>query len=203
MADHSTATTRPDYDLADELQVTSEAALKALAEPTRSTIISLLEERAASIGQLAAALDKPKGSVDHHVKVLEAAGLVKVVRTRKVRAITERFYGRTARWFLMTGLKDASLAPDFAVQQAFASLRRDEALPATATARYARIPASRAAEYRDELIRLIDRFKDEAAEGDTVYAMVVGLFPTDRPFLRPAEPTTHPDLRPADQEDAR
>jgi len=32
--------------------------------------------------------------------VLEKAGLVRVVRTRKVRALTERFYGRTARLFI-------------------------------------------------------------------------------------------------------
>jgi hypothetical protein len=33
--------------------------------------------------------------------VLESAGLVKVVRTRKVRALTESFYGRTARLFVL------------------------------------------------------------------------------------------------------
>ena len=32
--------------------------------------------------------------------MLEAAGLIRVVRTRKVRAVTEKFYGRTARLFL-------------------------------------------------------------------------------------------------------
>ena len=32
--------------------------------------------------------------------MLEAAGLIRVVRTRKVRALTEKFYGRTARLFL-------------------------------------------------------------------------------------------------------
>jgi hypothetical protein len=35
------------------------------------------------------------------VSVLVDADLVKVVRTRKVRAIEERFYGRTARIFYM------------------------------------------------------------------------------------------------------
>ena len=35
-------------------------------------------------------LGLPKGTVGHHVKVLEKAGLVRVVRTRKVRALTEQ-----------------------------------------------------------------------------------------------------------------
>ncbi len=32
--------------------------------------------------------------------MLERAGLIRVVHTRKVRALTEKFYGRTARLFL-------------------------------------------------------------------------------------------------------
>ncbi len=35
------------------------------------------------------------------MKVLETAGLVRVVRTRKVRALTEKFYGRVARLFVL------------------------------------------------------------------------------------------------------
>lgn len=65
--------------------------------------MGLLRERAASTTELAAALDSPKGTVGHHLKVLEAAGLVRVVRTRKVRALTERYYGRVARLFVLKG----------------------------------------------------------------------------------------------------
>ena len=43
----------------------------------------------------------PKGTVGHHLKVLERAGLVRVVRTRRVRAVTEKYYGRVARLFLI------------------------------------------------------------------------------------------------------
>jgi DNA-binding transcriptional ArsR family regulator len=63
----------------------------------------LLRERAASTTELAAALETPKGTVGHHLKVLERAGLIRVVRTRKVRALTERYYGRVARLFVMKG----------------------------------------------------------------------------------------------------
>ncbi len=35
--------------------------------------------------------------------MLESAGLVRVVRTRKVRALTESFYGRVARLFVLKG----------------------------------------------------------------------------------------------------
>ena len=49
---------------------------------------------------MAGALEIPKGTVGHHCKTLEAAGLIRVVRTRRVRALEEKFYGRTARVFV-------------------------------------------------------------------------------------------------------
>src|SRR6476469_9914979 len=89
----------PDYELADRMALTRPAQVKAIGHPLRTTILSLLHERAATVTELAAAVDRPKSTVAHHVKVLAEAGLVQVVRTRRVRAIEERFYGRTARMF--------------------------------------------------------------------------------------------------------
>ena len=89
-----------DYDAEDVLVVSDRRQLRALAGDVRTTIVALLRERARSTQQLAKELDMPKGTVGHHLKVLESAGLIRVVRTRKVRAVTEKFYGRTARLFL-------------------------------------------------------------------------------------------------------
>jgi DNA-binding transcriptional ArsR family regulator len=77
--------------------------LRALGDTFRARIVMLLRERAASTTELAAALETPKGTVGHHVKVLETAGLIRVVRTRKVRALTEKYYGRVARLFVLQG----------------------------------------------------------------------------------------------------
>src|SRR5438874_13267132 len=89
----------PDYELADRLVVSAPAQLRAIADPLRGTILDLLLERAATVAELAAAVSRPKSTVAHHVNVLVDAALVRVVRTRRVRAIEERFYGRTARLF--------------------------------------------------------------------------------------------------------
>src|SRR4029453_16976029 len=89
----------PDYDLADRIALTEPSQVKAISHPLRTTILGLLHERAATVSELAVALERPKSTVAHHVKVLKQAGLVQVVRTRRVRAIEERFYGRTARMF--------------------------------------------------------------------------------------------------------
>src|SRR5215475_8645333 len=100
---HVAATTvPPDYELADRIALTTPSQVKALSHPTRTTILGLLHERAATVTELAGALERPKSTVAHHVKVLTEAGLVQVVRTRRVRAIEERFYGRTARMFYVS-----------------------------------------------------------------------------------------------------
>ena len=86
----------PDYDLEETLVVSAPAQLRALADPLRATVLELLLERAASVTELAQAVDRPKSTVAYHVNLLVDAGLLRVVRTRRVRAIQERYYGRVA-----------------------------------------------------------------------------------------------------------
>jgi len=89
-----------DYEAEDTLIVADAAQLRAMADPFRTQLIQLLRDRARSTQEISEELSMPKGTVGHHLKVLESAGLIRVVRTRKVRAMTEKFYGRTARLFL-------------------------------------------------------------------------------------------------------
>ena len=101
--------------------------------------MTLLRERAQSTTELAEQVGLAKGTVAHHLKVLEAAGLVRVVRTRKVRALTESVYGRVARLFLLKGDDDershvrVRLAPEDArrFRQRIERLRRDIQASAT------------------------------------------------------------------------
>jgi DNA-binding transcriptional ArsR family regulator len=69
-----------------------ETVLSALADEFRLELLATLRERPASTTMLATALQRPKGTVGYHLKVLERAGLVRVVRTRRVRAVTEKYY---------------------------------------------------------------------------------------------------------------
>jgi predicted transcriptional regulator len=90
-----------DYDAPDTFVVSEPEQLRALGDEVRARIVGLLRERAASASQLGDLLGMPKGTVGHHLKVLERAGLVRVVRTQKVRAVTEKFYGRVGKLFLI------------------------------------------------------------------------------------------------------
>jgi DNA-binding transcriptional ArsR family regulator len=97
---------QPDYEADDILVVWETEQLRALADDVRLRIVGILRERAATTTELAEQVGLAKGTVAHHLKVLESAGLVKVVRTRRVRAMTESFYGRVARLFVIKSTDD-------------------------------------------------------------------------------------------------
>lgn len=186
----------PDYPLADLRIITSPQELKGLFHPLRSTLLDLLLERAASVAEMAAAVGRPKSTVAYHVDVLLAADLVGVVRTRKVRAIDERFYGRTARIFYVGQIRpqDVSLMPNVLVEAAAESGPAHEADTLRAIHRHARIPRERAAAFWERVFDLTRAFSGAPRGGDTTYAFVAGLYPSQYPSL--------PDPRDPDGEES-
>jgi len=178
----------PDYDLADRIALTTPAQLKAISHPLRSTILGLLHERAATVSELAIALERPKSTVAHHVKVLNEAGLLQVVRTRRVRAIEERFYGRTARMFYVAAERSTGSEElprdfnDFEVAAGeSAGAYRDGRL--WGFIRHARISEAQASEFWSRMAELVAEFDQLPRSGETVYGFAVGVYPTDHPTL--------------------
>ncbi|MEH0821412.1 MULTISPECIES: helix-turn-helix domain-containing protein [Micromonospora] len=183
----------PDYDLDDLLVVTAPEQLRALADPLRSTLLELLLERAATVNEMARAVDRPKSSVAYHVNQLVDAGLLRVVRTRRVRAIEERFYGRVARTYYVGAL---SRAEDKQVVSRMNGLAEAAAEAAAAHAAdelrctlvHARIPIEDVREFWAEVQALARRFAQIPRAGDQVYGFAAGLYPTDAPTLPDTDP---------------
>ncbi|HZQ81476.1 MAG TPA: winged helix-turn-helix domain-containing protein [Gaiellaceae bacterium] len=179
--------TPPDYELADRIALTTPAQVKALTHPLRNTILGLLHERAATVSELAVALDRPKSTVAHHVKVLTEAGLLQVVRTRRVRAIDERFYGRTARLFYVALERaDGGEPPrdfnDFEVAaRESESAFRDGKL--WGFIRHARISEAQVSEFWERMAELVSEFDRLPRTGDAMYGFAVGVYPTDQRTL--------------------
>ena len=178
----------PDYDLADRIALTEPSQVKAIAHPLRTTILGLLHERAATVSELAVALERPKSTVAHHVKVLNEAGLLQVVRTRRVRAIDERFYGRTARMFYVSAERNpggGELPLDFNDFEV-AARESDEAYrdgKLWGFIRHARISEAQASEFWERMAELVAEFERLPRSGETVYGFAVGVYPTDQPTL--------------------
>ena len=171
-----------DYDLDDRIIADTPQRMKALSEPVRLLVLDLVLERAMTVTELADRIGKAKGTVAHHVDVLVASGLLKVVRTRQVRAVTERFYGRAAQTIVFTDVPTDDL-PFFAAARAEADWEamRDDCHGGGFTMRHARIPHERATEFVARLEALALEFSRLPREGDREYALLVGVFPTTRP----------------------
>jgi hypothetical protein len=115
--------------------------------------------------------------------------MLKVVRTRKVRAIDERFYGRTARIFYVGVIQPeqvAELTNRLSVA-ATESKPAHEADNLRAIVRHARIPRERAAEFWERVFVLTNEFTQLPRSGETVYGFVAGLYPTEYPMLPPKD----------------
>jgi DNA-binding transcriptional ArsR family regulator len=173
----------PDYELADRLPLTEPDQVKALGHPLRNQILGLLHERAATVSELAAAVARPKSTVAHHVKVLADNGLLQVVRTRRVRAIEERFYGRTARLFYVA--VGSGMPRDFNDFEVAAAESAQAFLDGKLWGfiRHARITERDASAFWERMAELVSEFEQLPRSGDTMYGFAVGVYPTDQPVL--------------------
>src|SRR5271165_1836900 len=185
----------PDYDLEQMIVVTAPGQLRALADPLRATLLELLLERAATVTEMAQAVDRPKSTVAYHVNLLVGAGLLHVVRTRRVRAIEERYYGRAARTLyvgVLTRLEDKQVvaAMNGLAEAAAESAAAHAADDLRCTLAHARIPREEVRNFWAEVQELARRFAQIPRAGDQVYGFVAGLYPTAAPT--PPDPAPGP-----------
>jgi len=182
----------PDYDLDEMLVVTAPEQLRALSDPLHATLLELLLERAATVTEMARAVDRPQSTIAYHVNLLLHAELLRVVRTRRVRAIEERYYGRVARTYYVGVLNRPE---DKQVVAGMNGLARAAAESAPANAAddlrcllvHARIPIEDVRSFWAQVQEIARQFAQIPRAGDQVYGFAAGLYPTDAPSLPDAE----------------
>jgi predicted ArsR family transcriptional regulator len=183
----TTHSRHPDHELDDRRLLTTPTQVKALTHPLRDSILDLLLERAATVKDLAAALKRPASTVAFHVDVLHDAGLLRVVRTRRIRAVEERTYGRTARLFVVGDIDhrpnlDATTdnpltAAAVEAADAHAADRLRSIL------RRVRINHDQAADFWRRIEALADDYADLERHGDTMHTLSIALYPSDHHTL--------------------
>jgi DNA-binding transcriptional ArsR family regulator len=85
---------------------------KLFADENRRRILHMLRHQEMSTTDLAKALDKNHSSIQHHLNLLIAAGLVESTKEEKVRNMVQSFYRATAHRFLISYSLTESLAKD-------------------------------------------------------------------------------------------
>ena len=188
MADHNAKPDRPGRGDVDELTIDRPEQLHALGDGTRWRILGRLLEGPASIQQLARALGVAKGTIGHHVRVLDTAGLIRVVDTNRVRGVTEKRYARVAKQFRLPDSASplASSEPgmiSLPLRQAIAELRPGgggAGDPSMSVVIRARMPAARARRFAAMLEVLSTEFAEGAPvdEGET-FGLVAAIYVPD------------------------
>lgn len=110
---------------ADAVVVETDEQLHAVGNLVRQRIIRVLREGPATVTQVAKFLEITKGNAGYHMKVLAGAGLVRAVDTRKVRGVTEIYYGPVGNLIVLPD--PAPGQPDHLMRTALAEV---EAMPA-------------------------------------------------------------------------
>lgn len=80
-------------------RLTSLQQLKALADPLRLRVLEAFVRQAATTKQVADLLGEHATKLYHHVQILEEAGMLRLVRTRKNRGTVEKYYRAVAEDF--------------------------------------------------------------------------------------------------------
>jgi hypothetical protein len=105
-----------------------------------------------------------------------------------VRAIDERFYGRTARMFYvgMERSADGDDMPrdfnDFEVAARESAGAYDDG-KLWGFIRHARISEAQVSEFWERMAELVTEFDRLPRSGETVYGFALGVYPTDHPTL--------------------
>lgn len=115
----------PGIPAEDILELETDQQLHAIGSLARHRVLRVLRDGPATVTQIAERLGIAKGSSNYHVKVLVKAGLITVVETRKVRGVTELYYGSSGKVIGLPKAGDGQ--PDILMRHALADV---EAAPA-------------------------------------------------------------------------
>jgi DNA-binding transcriptional ArsR family regulator len=152
----------------DAMTVSGEQ-MHAIGHPTRWRILGRLQVGPASIQELATGLGRAKGTIGHHVRVLERAGLIRLAETKRVRGVVEKRYLRVARQFRLPGTEEEGTAdPQTAmvpIRSALAEARPGTGAKGDPTMAFvvrARMPAARAKRFSALMEQLATEFVEGA-----------------------------------------
>ncbi len=179
-------------ELPARFAITTMEQMKAVADPTRDRILGIIQQQPATAKQVADRLKMAPGTINHHLQVLEAAGLAKVVARRLIRGIVAKYYTRTARIF------EYCFAPEIVDRESMSlkiltSARSDlaESLAATsedvvvnAASPRTRLSPERIKAFDERLAALIDEFIHEPYDPNgEVYTLCAAFFKAP-PYLQ-------------------
>ena len=188
---------------ADVFEIDDARTLEMLADPLRLELLEHLYQPA-SVSEVAEVLDVPRTRLYHHVRLLEQAGMIKVVRTRQRGAIPEKIYQVTAKDFRPSARFLAESRPRQVIaaivdsllsftrmditrsftEGRFAFGERTEHRRAMLSRNLVMLSPGRLHTFLAELQGLIDRYDDQPDPDGEPVAIVALVYPSSRQATR-------------------
>lgn len=172
-------------ELPPTVAITTLQQFKAVSHPLRTQILSIIQHQPATAKQIANRLKASTGSIGHHLKLLEEAGLAQVVAKRVTNGIIAKYYARTGKIFMFELppelVSPRSVTKDI-VGNALAELHAtldEKGEQASVLSGYPRrkLSAKQIAKYEQRMTKLIDDFINEPADPQGVaVGLVYALF---------------------------
>lgn len=187
-------------ELPPTLAITTRAQLRAMGDDMRARILDVIAHAPMTAKQLATRLDGTPGAIGHHLRVLEKAGLAKIVALRMTKGIVAKYYTRTARLFLFDTPDDGADGVARKAANILGVMQRDydtalhEGHPAIAAFPRARVSLKTAARYARRVQQLIDDFVAEPTDPKgRVLALGVACFDAPDYQQTPGQPVLTPE----------
>jgi DNA-binding transcriptional ArsR family regulator len=156
-------------------RVETDQQLHAVGSLARHRVLRVLRDGPATVTQIAEQLGIAKGSSHYHVGVLVKAGLIRVVETRKVRGVEERYYAMAATAIELPDPGPGE--PEHLMRHALADL---ESAPAndqkTVRLKHARLSPAAFAAFEARLRALIDEVTELSDPQESAADLFVAFY---------------------------
>jgi len=156
-------------------RVETDQQLHAVGSLARHHVLRVLRDGPATVTQIADRLGIAKGSSHYHVRVLAKAGLIRVVETRKVRGVEERYYAMAATAIELP--ESGPGEPDHLMRHALADL---ESAPAndqkTVRLKHARLSPAAFGAFEARLHALIDELTELSDPQESAADLFVAFY---------------------------
>jgi DNA-binding transcriptional ArsR family regulator len=183
--------------------------IRAIADPLRIRILDVLCHNSMTTKQVAEFLGENVNKLYHHVDTLEAAGLIKLVDTRKNRGTLEKYFQAVAKHFTLSPVLfevqlDASeerseLTFSAALQATLTEIKQSMAKklikPNSSqhffTRFHVRTTKAKAKELEEKFQAWVKECEDADSEGgNVVYGLTATLYPVEEKTAQPEKTST-------------
>ena len=183
----------------DSLVLSTLAQIKALAEPLRYRVFEQLTVEPRTARQTAGLMGVKPTRLYHHFGVLEKAGLIRKVKTRKKRGTTEKYYEAVAQKVeidpdilgtkalplrsLLAALFQSTLEEILDVERAAVDAAQEP--PIRLHRLKVRTTQAKIQELKDKIDELVEILQDASnSDGDTEYGITVAFYQTAQNFSK-------------------